>query len=96
LLAICIDIADRIQDVDSALWQRMHRLLNEVGVRAVVPDGEPFDEKRFDAVGRADTADETLQLTVQSTQFCGYLDGERVLRKPRVIVYRTEEVLRRA
>lgn len=96
LVSICMDIADRRQDVDSGLWQRMHRLLGEVGVRAVVPDGEPFDEKLFEAVGRADTTDETLQLTVQSTRFCGYVDGHRLLRKPQVIVYRTEEVLRDA
>jgi len=93
LLDICIDIADRVRDVDTALWQRIHRRLGEVGVHAVVPDGEPFDGDRFDPVGRADTADRHRQLTVAHTEFCGYVDGERVLRRPRVIVYRTEEVL---
>ncbi|WP_370949830.1 nucleotide exchange factor GrpE [Amycolatopsis sp. cg5] len=92
LIDICVDIADRLREVDPALWQRMHRLLADAGVHAVLPDGEPFDPERFDAIGRADTSDERLQLTVASTEFAGYVDGDRVVRRPQVVVYRTEAV----
>ncbi|GAA4255938.1 nucleotide exchange factor GrpE [Dactylosporangium darangshiense] len=92
LVAAMIDIGDRLRDRDPALWKRLNRHLGEVGVECVIVDGQPYDERLHDAVGREPTADPDLQKTVASTERAGYVDRGRVLRLPEVMVFRTEGI----
>jgi len=89
LLAVCMDLADRLRDGQPALFDRLNAGLGEIGVRVVMPDGEPFDEEGHEAVGREHTDDPGKDMTVAGTEFAGYVDADgTVLRRPRVHVYR--------
>lgn len=88
LVAICLDLADRLRDVDPALWSRLHRQLEDVGVVAVVPDGMPVDDAEVDVVGREDTDAADRDGLVARTEFCGYRDRGRLVRRPQVVVAR--------
>ncbi|TYB45707.1 nucleotide exchange factor GrpE [Actinomadura chibensis] len=89
LLAVCMDMADRLRDGRSALFERLNRGLAEIGVRVVMPDGAPFDERAHQALGREKTTDARKDMTVASTEFAGYVDADgTVLRRAQVYVYR--------
>jgi hypothetical protein len=91
LVQACIDLSDRLRDANPALWRRMCRGLAAVGVEVLVADGQRFDPDTHDAVGREPTADAARHLTVATTEFCGFTDRGRLLRRPEVVVYRLEE-----
>lgn len=87
LVALCIDLADRLHTAGPGLRARLHRGLADVGVVPVEPDGLPFDGAEHDAVDREPTTDPARDRTVASTERTGYLDRGRVLRRPEVVVY---------
>ncbi|MCK9931770.1 nucleotide exchange factor GrpE [Frankia sp. Mgl5] len=93
LVGACIELSDRLRDANPALWRRLCRGLAVVGVDAVVVDGQRFDPEVHDAVGREITTDAARHLTVASTEFCGFTDRGRLLRRPEVVVYRMEETV---
>ncbi|OHV21303.1 nucleotide exchange factor GrpE [Parafrankia soli] len=93
LVGACIELSDRLRDANPALWRRLCRGLAVVGVEAVVVDGQRFDPEAHDAVGREITTDTARHLTVASTEFCGFTDRGRLLRRPEVVVYRMEEAV---
>ncbi|HSK58109.1 MAG TPA: nucleotide exchange factor GrpE [Actinomycetospora sp.] len=90
LVALCIDLADRLRSTAPGLRARAHRGLAEVGVVPLEPDGRPFDRHRHDAVDREPTTDPARDRTVASTERTGYADRGRVLRRPEVVVYALE------
>jgi GrpE len=90
LVALCIDLADRLRTTAPGLRARAHRGLAEVGVVPIEPDGHPFDRGRHDAVDREPTTDPARDRTVASTERTGYADRGRVLRRPEVVVYALE------
>jgi GrpE len=90
LVALCIDLADRLRTTAPGLRARAHRGLAEVGVVPIEPDGHPFDRTRYDAVDREPTTDPARDRTVASTERTGYADRGRVLRRPEVVVYALE------
>ncbi|WP_159029078.1 hypothetical protein [Streptomyces viridochromogenes] len=91
LVSGCIELGDRLLTVNPALWERLNGELAGVGVHAVVADGERYDREAHDALDKEPTDDPDRHLTVASTEFPGYLDHGRLLRRPQVIVYRKEE-----
>jgi hypothetical protein len=93
LVGACIELSDRLRDANPALWRRLCQGLAAVGVEAVVADGQRFDPETHDAVGRESTTDAARHLTVASTEFCGFTDRGRLLRRPEVVVYRMEETV---
>lgn len=93
LVEVCIDLGDRLRDANPALWNRLQRGLAEVGVESILPDGERFDPERHEAVG-AESTDDPSRNQVVSTEFAGYADHGRVVRRPKVVVYRVEEAAR--
>lgn len=90
LVALCIDLADRLRTTAPGLRARAHRGLAEVGVVPIEPDGHPFDRARHDAVDREPTTDPARDRTIASTERTGYVDRGRVLRRPEVVVYALE------
>lgn len=70
---------------ESLAWQAS-KALNEAGVRAFVPDGEPFDPAFHHAVG-TEPAASGLENTVARTIRPGYRDSQQVLVYPKVVVY---------
>jgi hypothetical protein len=90
LVALCIDLADRLRTTAAGLRARAHRGLAEVGVVPIEPDGHPFDRARHDAVDREPTTDPARDRTVASTERTGYTDRGRVLRRPEVVVHALE------
>lgn len=93
LVQACIELSDRLRDANPALWRRLCRGLAAIGVETVVVDGQRFDPEAHDAVGREPTAEPDRHLTVASTEFCGFTDRGRLLRRPEVVVYRMEETV---
>jgi hypothetical protein len=91
LVQACIELSDRLRDSNPALWRRLCRGLAAIGVETAVVDGQRFDPEAHDAVGREPTSDAAQHLTVASTEFCGFTDRGRLLRRPEVVVYRMEE-----
>lgn len=93
LVQACIELSDRLRDANPALWRRLCRGLAAIGVETVVVDGQRFDPEAYDAVGREPTAEPARHLTVANTEFCGFTDRGRLLRRPEVVVYRMEETV---
>jgi molecular chaperone GrpE len=86
LIEACIEVAD--QSGSEMLRERVEEALAGAGVHAVRVDGEPFDEERHRAVGRVPTEEPDRHGIVAVTQVQGYADGQRIIRKPEVLVYR--------
>ena len=70
--------ADGIQLIQSKLF----RYLEQAGVQPIAAEGQPFDPKFHEAIGKADGPEG--QVVVQVLK--GYLLGQRVLRPSQVIV----------
>lgn len=84
-----IDLADRLRDSDKAgLWKAANRHLAAAGVEPHIADGEAFDPVAHRAGGYEPTSLPQSHLTVASTEEAGYTDRGRVIRRPKVIVYR--------
>jgi molecular chaperone GrpE len=86
LVDACIIVAD--QSGSEMLREHVTEALEVAGVQAIRADGERFDQERHRAVGRVPTEDASRHGVVASTQLEGYADGDDVIRKPEVLVYR--------
>ena len=88
LVESCVDLADRLRDHQPALYTVLTRDLAAVGVTFRVPDGEPFDDRRHQAVGTEPTGDPAADMRVATTVRAGYTDHGTEVRVPDVIIYR--------
>lgn len=85
LVQACIGLGDSVDN--PAVRERLTRALAEIGVLAMVPDGELFDPAWHRAVDRVAAADPTLHNRVAGTQRLGYVDHGRLVRPADVTVY---------
>lgn len=91
LVASCIRFRDQLSERSPQLADMLGNALETAGVREIRADGQAFDGRVHEAVGTTPTEDPSLHDLVSRTTRCGYLDGDHVLRVPRVAVYRFEE-----
>ena len=90
LIRMCLYALDRARS--SGVVERLEAGLAEVGVRAVRPDGEPFDPAVHEAGGTEPTDDPTLVGRIAETEVPGFTDRGQPLRAPIVIVYTAREL----
>lgn len=82
---LCLYAFDRARS--SGVAERIERGLAQLGVRAVRPDGLPFDPAQHEAAGAVPTEDPRLDGVVADTEVVGFTDHGRPLRAPVVLVY---------
>jgi hypothetical protein len=82
---LCLYAFDRARS--SGVAERIERGLAQLGVRAVRPDGLPFDPAQHEAAGVVPTEDPGLDGVVAETEVVGFTDHGRPLRAPVVLVY---------
>jgi GrpE len=80
-------VAELVPSMPEALSWQAEKALAEVGVRRVVPDGEPFDAAVHHAVGIEPVPRGGRENAVARTLRPGYSDDEKILVYPRVVVY---------
>ncbi|GAA4583366.1 hypothetical protein GCM10023194_20480 [Planotetraspora phitsanulokensis] len=90
LVDACIRFRDQLGERQPLLADRLLDALGSAGVREIGADGQSFDGRVHEAVDVVPTADPRLQDVVAATERPGYVDGDRVVRVPRVSVYRLE------
>ncbi|GAA1294262.1 hypothetical protein Psi02_41850 [Planotetraspora silvatica] len=90
LVDACIRFRDQLSERHPFLAARLLDALGTAGVHEIRADGQPFDGRVHEAVEVVPTADPRLRDVVASTERPGYVDGDRVVRVPRVAVYRLE------
>ncbi|GII27615.1 nucleotide exchange factor GrpE [Planotetraspora mira] len=90
LVEACIRFRDQLGERHPFLAARLLEALGTAGVHEIRADGQPFDGRVHEAVEVVPTADPRLRDVVASTERPGYVDGDRVVRVPRVAVYRLE------
>ncbi|WP_214108835.1 nucleotide exchange factor GrpE [Acrocarpospora catenulata] len=88
LARACVRFRDQLAGRFPAQADRLAAALATAGIREVRAEGQPFDGRVHEAVDTTPTDDPRLHDTVSATIRTGYVDGERVLRVPRVVVYR--------
>ncbi|WP_432924386.1 nucleotide exchange factor GrpE [Microbispora sp. CA-135349] len=88
LVQACIRHRDQLSARFPGLGERLHDALHTVGVREVRAVGRRFDGRVHESVRVTPTTDPAMHDLVAETTRCGYVDGDRVLRVPRVVVYR--------
>lgn len=91
LVASCVRFRDQLSERFPQLADTLRAALAAAGVHEVRADGQRFDGRVHEAVDTAPTADPGLHDLVAQTLRCGYVDGDRVVRVPRVVVYRLEQ-----
>lgn len=69
------------------IHRKFQKILEDAGVEAIDPTGQPFDPNRHEAVGMQDSADHESGQVVDTLQK-GYAYGDRVLRPAMVRVAR--------
>jgi hypothetical protein len=80
-------LAELVPSMPDALVWQAEKALAEVGVRAVVPDGEPFDPARHHVVGTQPVPPGGRENTIARTVRSGYADDQDILVYPKVVVY---------
>lgn len=80
-------LAELLPSMPDALAWQAEKALAEVGVRRVVPDGEPFDTALHYAVGTEPAPGTGRENTVARTVRAGYSDQGKILVYPKVVVY---------
>jgi hypothetical protein len=88
LVASCVRFRDQLAERFPQQADLLGAALEAAGVRELLADGQPFDGRMHEAVETAPTDDPALHDVVSKTVRCGYVDGDHVLRVPRVVVYR--------
>ncbi|MBO3749034.1 nucleotide exchange factor GrpE [Streptosporangiaceae bacterium NEAU-GS5] len=91
LVQACVRYRDLLADRYPQLAGTLAAALAASGVRETHADGQPFDGRLHEAVDVAPTADPRLHDRVARTVRCGYVDGDRILRVPTVVVYRLSQ-----
>ena len=85
--ALARSLAELVPSLPDALVWRAEQALADVGVRSVVPDGQPFDETAHHVVGTEPVPRGGRENIIARTIRPGYADGENILVYPKVIVY---------
>jgi hypothetical protein len=80
-------VAELVPSMPEALIWQAEKALAEVGVRRVVPDGEPFDAAAHYAVGTEPVPSDGRENAIARTVRPGYSDDEEILVYPKVVVY---------
>ena len=80
-------MAELLPSMPEALVWQAEKALTEVGVQAIVPDGEPFDAAAHHIVGTEPVPRGGRENIVARTVRPGYADGEKILVYPKVVVY---------
>lgn len=88
LVTACVGYRDQLAERHPRLAGTLLEALNRAGVREIVADGERFDPRLHEASGTEAAGRPELHDIVAETVRRGYADGERVIRVPRVVVYR--------
>ncbi|GAA4200776.1 hypothetical protein GCM10022252_54470 [Streptosporangium oxazolinicum] len=88
LVAACVGYRDQLAERHPRLAGTLLEALNRAGIREIVADGQHFDPRLHEASGTETAGRPELHDVVAETIRCGYADGERVIRVPRVVVYR--------
>ncbi|MEU4831812.1 nucleotide exchange factor GrpE [Streptosporangium sp. NPDC023615] len=88
LVTACIGYRDQLAERHPRLAGTLLDGLNRAGVREIVADGQRFDPRLHEASGTEPAPRPDLHDLVAETVRQGYADGERVVRVPRVTVYR--------
>jgi len=71
-----------------AVLQGLLRQLEALGLQRTGEVGEPFDAERHEAILALPTDDPALVGTIQAVFESGFVQGERMVRPARVVVYR--------
>jgi len=85
--ALARSVAELVPSLPDALVWRAEQALADVGVRPVVPDGQPFDEAAHHVVGTEPVPRGGRENIIARTIRPGYADDENILVYPKVIVY---------
>ncbi len=85
--ALARNVAELLSSMPEALYWQVERALAEAGVRAIVPDGQPFDPAVHHAVGTEPVAGGARENTIARTVRPGYADDDSILVYPKVVVY---------
>lgn len=88
LVQVLVELGDQLDSVALRSW--VTQALDEVGVTTVLADGQRFDPARHQAVDQVATTDPAAVGVVAQTVRAGYVDRERLLRLPQVVVYGAE------
>ena len=80
-------LAELVPSMPDALVWQAERALADVGVRPVVPDGEPFDPAAHFVVGTEPVPAGGREDIIARTIRPGYADDENILVFPKVVVY---------
>jgi molecular chaperone GrpE len=88
LVDVCMVIVDQADS--EMLREQVAEALAQAGVRPVRAEGEQFDQNRHRAAGRVPTEDASRHGIIAVTQREGYMDGDTLIRKPEVLVYRRQ------
>ncbi|WP_329079161.1 nucleotide exchange factor GrpE [Streptosporangium sp. NBC_01469] len=88
LVTACVDYRDQLAERHPRLAGTLLEALNRAGIREIVADGRRFDPRLHEAAGTEPAGRPELHDIVAETIRRGYADGERVIRVPRVVVYR--------
>jgi molecular chaperone GrpE len=89
LVELCLYALDRARS--DGVAERIERVLAEVGVLPVRPDGRPFDPALHEAAGAVPTDDDGLAGLIAETEVVGFTDHGQLLRAPVVTVYQRRE-----
>lgn len=76
---------DRVES--DAVRERIDHELSKCGVAVAKPADVPLDNDRHEQIGTEPTADASQVGLVARTTGPGLLDGDRVIRRARVVVY---------
>lgn len=85
--ALARRLAELMPGMPEALAWQAQNALAEAGVRAMVPDGEPFDAAVHHAVGTEPVPRGSRANIIARTVRPGYADDETILVYPKVVVY---------
>jgi hypothetical protein len=85
--ALARSVAELLPSMPEALYWQVEKALADIGVRTIVPDGEPFDPAAHYAVGTEPLTGGVRENTVARTVRPGYSDGENILVYPKVVIY---------
>lgn len=80
-------LVDLLPQLPEAVAWQAENTLAKAGVRPVVPDGEFVDPRRHHVVGTELPPDVARVNTVARTIRPGYVDGDRFVTHPKVVVY---------
>lgn len=86
LIHALIRLAEQTDNV--TIQNGIRNALRNVGVTPVSPLGETFDPDRHEADDATDAPDEAMAGTIAAVVAPGYLDGSRMIRPARVVIYR--------